>query len=259
MSPQQKNILTLLVIANGLLFCCLGPALFIFANGDGSQSLIADLMPTRGSTLTPQPSVTPMRPVPTPKLEAGWKSYRVSTGDFSIAFPSTWVYQDLQKRTVEPALEDLKKKNPSLANWFEDATQKVLKEAGALIFAADLGPNSVVDNNGTILYLIHETETQAFSMDYWVGVNLADVENQPGVAKPVAHRRIQLPIGEAEQIRYTITSTNSRKVTVKTAITQYIMLHGKESYIVTFGTPPSLDAKYQPVFEKIIQTIRFVQ
>lgn len=257
MTPQQKNLITILVLGNLALFCCCGPALFIFADVGGSQSFVAGLIPTPGPTSTPKPTVAPTRPMPTTTLESGWKLYPSTKDGFALALPSTWVYQDLDSSTLSAGWQDLKKNNPQLVAMFENQSKQASGQ-GVKYHAADFGPGSSADGYITNLNVMHSSQSQTFTMDYLVGQSIKALEGMPGVSKPINHRRIQLPGGETEEFRYVLAVNLDNKQTLKIALTQYAILQGKETCTITFGTPLALDSKYFPIFEKIARTMRWL-
>jgi len=95
-------------------------------------------------------------------------------------------------------------------------------------------------------------------MDSYVNTNLKQLQDS-GVAKSFPHRRIKLLAGEAEEIRYTAAMAITGTEKTQIAITQYLILHNREGYVLTLTTDPKLDAKYFPTFEKIAKSLQWTQ
>lgn len=248
-----------------LLVCCIGPsALLVFNYGSAQQRVQALINTAAGITPTPRPTTTPAGPLPTPTqarppatLEAGWKLYSMPKDGFAIAYPSNWTYQEIDPATIKSVIATLKKNNPQMANLLE-SRQGQIASAGVRYFALDFGPNSSANGVTTNSNLIHESVTQVYTLDYYAGMSIKQLEDATTmVSKPINHRRMQFPTGEAEEVRYLLNMTNESKQAVKVSTTQYLFLNGKETYTLTFSVATSLEARYLPVFEKIARSFRY--
>ena len=267
MTKEQKNIVQLLLGLNMLVFCCGAPAALIFFDVGGSQAQAQEWL-ARGDALLPKrtpagtrapanvPANAPTRAVPPPTLEAGWKVYAVAADKFAMALPATWVFQELDAATLQQTIQTMKQKNPQFGQAME-AQSKQLLASGIRFYAVDGAPSASVGGALTNVNVIRTTHTQVYALDYFVTLNLQQLESQSAVSKPINRRRIQLPVGEAEELRYTLTLTGANNQAVKSMTTQYLILRGKDSYIVTFTCPPTLDAKNFPTFEKIVRTLQW--
>lgn len=272
---DQKNLVLLVVVLSTLvvLVCCIAPgALFLFNYGgarDRVQVLLVSAVPTtptprltatpRGPTPTatrPGPSPTPTKPRPTATLEAGWKLHPMPKDGFAIAYPSTWTFQDIDPATISSVIATLKKNNPQMASLLE-SQQGQSATAGVKYVAMDSGANSTANGLLTNSNLIHTNVDIAYTLDVAVESSVKEMEQMAMVSKPIAHRRMQFPAGEAEEIRYTLSMVNASKQTIKVSTTQYLFLNGREVYMLTFSTAPSLETKNLPIFEKIAKTFRF--
>lgn len=262
-----KNYTPLIAILSFvvLLVCCIGPAgLFVFNYGSAQQRVQALINTASGITPTPRPmatlpgpSPTPTRPSPTATLEAGWKLYSVPKDGFAIAYPSSWTYQETDPATLKPTIAALKKNNPQMANLLE-SRQGQIATAGVKYYAIDTGPNSSSGGLITNSNLIHESVNQVYTLDYFAGMSVKQLEDATTiVSKPINHRRVQFPVGEAEEVRYLLNMANESKQAVKLSTIQYLFLNGKETYTLTFSVATSLEARYLPVFEKIARTFRY--
>lgn len=263
MTSQQSGIIKALVAANFLVLCCLVPAILLYFDVGGAQtrslSLADGLLQTRATlatrTATRSPA-TPTKTLPTATLEAGWKLYPSPKDGFAVAFPKTRSYQDIDPATIKTVIQTLKKNDPRLASVLE-SQEGQLAAAGIKFYATDFA--SVVGGFATNSNLIHKTETQAFTMDFYVGSSVSQLEGQASlVSKPITHRRLKFPSGDTEDFRFILNMTNASNQPIKIATTQYLFLNGKESYTLTFSCAPSLESQLLTTFEKIGRSFRFV-
>jgi hypothetical protein len=262
MTSQQKNILIFLAIADLIFVCCLLPAVAFVATQPADADPVQMAMDTaKGflpATLTPRATSTrTATPGPTQTIAPGWKLYSVPKDGYAMALPNSWVYQELDAATIDQMVATLKKQNSPLTQVLETQGKQLIA-SGIRFYAIDGAAGSTMGGIATNCNIIRHTETQVYSLDYAVTSSINALEGQSMVVKPITHRRVQLPVGEAEQLRYALNLTLANNQTIKTPITQYLVMRGKDSYIITFTTHSSLDAKYLPTFESIIKTFRFV-
>lgn len=262
MSPLQKRIVLTLAIAN-ILFLFLGiPGALVLLNAfpqPRPQSPIAPIptTPTRSiAPATASPSATPTRARPTPALEEGWRVHRVPALGLAIALPPTWEPEQLGAATLETTIQTLKQKNPLIADALQEQGQQLIA-AGVQFFAVDLSPGA---NNGQVITnitIIHQTQKQEFGFDFYFKANLQQLNEMEGATKPVANRRFQTEVGEMGEVRYRMAMTGTNGQPLTSAVTQYMFLLGKESYLVTFTTPITLEEKNASIFEKVAKSFRW--
>ncbi len=255
MTPQQKNIITCLALANILVLCLGGVALFYSSNPEGSRaqvdSLVASLRPTRA------PTATATRPLPTPTLEAGWKLYPVPNEGFTLALPSAWEKVDLDPKILEAGLKTMKQNNPQVASWLEKSGTQILT-ARMRFFAVDTTANSVEGNAATNLTVnYHQLPRVVTSFEPYAQETIQEIEKLNGVSKPIYYRNLQLSGVQAAEMRYHFAVKGAKGEAVDQAIIQYVVVREKDSYVLTFGTPSRLESKKFPVFEKIARTWRW--
>ncbi|MBI5034900.1 MAG: hypothetical protein HZB51_30615 [Chloroflexi bacterium] len=254
MTHQEKNILKMLLWVNLLVFCCGLPVLALALNVGNVQSQLLALIPPTG---TPRVPLTPTRPLPTATIENNWKLYPVASDGYAMALPNSWVYQELNAATIDQAIAELKKKNSQLADIMQKQGKQLLA-SGIKFYAIDGTPGSAIGGSVTNCNIIHQVQPQVFTLDYVLTANLQELENTAAVSKPITHKRVQLGAGEAEEVRYVITMAGANNQAVKFSTIQYLLVRGKDNYIVTFGTPPTLESKNVSAFQKIVQTFRYV-
>ncbi len=262
MSPLQKRIILVLAIANILLIFVGIPGALLLLNAfppPSAQPPLALIPPTatRSTPLAiPSPAPTPTRPRPSPVLEEGWRVYRVTAVELAIALPPNWQAQELGAATLKSTIQTLKQKNLLIADTL-DLQGEQLVAAGVQFFAADLTPGVDNDQVLTNVTIIRQTQQQEFGIDFYFNANLQQLNEMEGANKPVASRRFQTEVGEMGEARYRLALVGTSGHPLSSAITQYMFLRGKESYLVTFTTPIALEPKYAPIFERIATSLRW--
>lgn len=254
MTPREKTILKMLLWVNVLVFCCVVPVVALVLDVGNIQSQVLALVPP---TFTPRIPLTPTRPLPTATIENNWKLYPVTSDGYAMALPNSWVYQELSAATIDQVIADLKKNNSQLADVLAKQGKQLLA-SGIKYYAIDGTLGSTAGGMATNCNVLHQTQPQVFTLDYLVTANLQELENMSAVTKPITHKRVQLTVGEAEEIRYVMSMAGANNPAVKFSTLQYLLVRGKETYIATFGTSPVLESKNAPTFQKIIQTLRYV-
>ncbi len=275
MTSQQKMIVIILALVNGLCFCCGLPIAILIFSGDSSGLTTAFLPapsatptkppPTFPPTLVPSPTpqATATRVVqapPTPVLtpaELGWTLYPLPQEGFAISVPTSWAAQNFDPATLASLMQKVQEKNPQYAKTLGSQAPQ-MAAAGIKFIAIDLTPQPDAPNFATNLNVIHLAIPPGVTMDNFVNTNVTQLESS-GVTKSINHRRVKLPAGDAEELRYIAAMAISGAEKTQIAITQYLILHNRDGYVLTLTTDPKLDAKYFPTFEKIARSLQWTQ
>ena len=275
MTSRQKTILIILALVNGLCFCCGLPITFVFLSGDSPGMMTAFLpapsaTPTKPAptlTLTPLPTSTPqatatrvIQPptsLPLATADSGWTLYPLPQEGFAVSVPSSWAAQTFDPATLASLMQQVQEKNPQYAKTLGSQTPQ-MAAAGIKFIAIDLTSQPETPNFATNLNIIHQAVSQGVTMDSYVNTNLKQLQDS-GVAKSITHRRIKLTAGELEEIRYTAAMAITGTEKTQMALTQYLILHNREGYVLSFTTDPKLDAKYFPTLEKIAKSLQWTQ
>jgi hypothetical protein len=96
-------------------------------------------------------------------------------------------------------------------------------------------------------------------LDFYVSVNLVQVEKIADPEVPITHERVTLTNLEAEEIKYAAEYVNAAGEPVPVMLTQYLALEGGTAYIVTLATPTELADNYSTVFEQIGQSFQLLE
>lgn len=268
MNRMQRVIVIVFALADLLVLCALGVLAFTRISGGNTQAVV--VQPTAVVVTTPRPptvfatvlSVTPTnvlstptaKPVPTVKLDTGWKYYDNSEG-FRLALPPKWDQLPVAQKGFQATMDTLKKNNPDLANALGSQSSQLLS-SGFKFFGFDLGQkNPKFLTNVNILI---EPLTVAIPLDTYVDLSLAQLEKVQSVSKPVNHRRVQLAVGDAEELTYHL-KINSAQGNLTTMTMQYLVVREYNAYIITFTTTDDQANNYTTTFQKIAQTFVFAK
>ncbi len=262
MSPLQKRIILTLAIANVLFFLLGMPGALILSNGllqPREQPPIAMISTIPGGFIpqvTTFPSLTPTRPKPSPVLEVGWKTHNAPAIALAIALPPTWEPQELSQATLDSNIQSLIQKNPWIAETLQEQGQQLIA-AGVQFFAADYASGASNGQVITNVTIVHQTWQQELGIDSFVKTSLQLINEMEGATKPASSRRFQTEVGQMAEFRYRMAMSGANGQPLTSAVTQYVFVLGKESYLVTFATPLALETKLAPVFEKIAKSLRW--
>lgn len=219
-----------------------------------SMPSIVDAVAGVPQTLLPQPPTpTPVpTPIPTPALEPDWVLHQHPTDGFSIALPSTWVEVDMNAATMDEALARCREYYPDMRFPFlEEQSIDDLRTSGTKLIALDMESRNREAGRYASVTVGKESLGQAATLDQVVQ---ARVEQFRGQGMEIEHRRVTLPIGEAEEVRIPAAESVSGAAAV-----QYLIVRGEHLYVVGSGADADLAAEYEPVFQKIVQSFRWME
>jgi hypothetical protein len=253
MSSRQRWILLLLALANILFLCCVIEAALVLLTTPPHQD---PLQPALDAFQFAPPSSAPMAArQPTPTLEPGWKLYAVPTDSFALALPPSWKQISLDQTSVAAALDAVGQKNPEFAN----ALGAPDSSAAPLVkfMAVDTALDGMVGTFSTNINVFHRTQPIQAPLEVYIPITLKALQDLPYIGRPILHTRMQTLAGEAEEFRYTNTLKLLTDEDVTTANRQYLIVHGRQLYIISCSAPLSRESKYAPVFAKIAASFRW--
>lgn len=172
-----------------------------------------------------------------------WMPHSVAPG-FTVSAPGSWI--DVTR--LSPQILEKAKQIPSLASFADlakrsKAVKLVLVDAGATTIRNHYATNMnvvVVPTLGDLQLLRDASVAQLKSSGIVVG--------------NVASSYVTLPAGRAVQLRYRARYTPSIPVV---SLSQYLLIKGGSSVVVTYTTLPKLRAAYGGVFVRSIRSLRF--
>ncbi len=249
MTSRQKSILLALIAANGLLLCGIVAFLALTsADQNPLQSAQDALQRARSSPA----ALSADAALPTPTLEPGWKIYRVPSDGFALALPASWRQLALNQNDLAAVANALGDKNPEFGTAPGSSVAPAVK-----FVAVDSAPEGTLGSFSTNVNIFHHTQLIEAPLEVYVPIGLKALQDLPNGSKPVLHRRVQTLAGAAEEFQYhnTLTLPNDQNVT--TANREYLIVRGKEFFVITCTAPLNQEDRYAPIFEKIAAGFRW--
>jgi len=193
----------------------------------GSIALLSSLLLVAFSACSPTiTKATPVPPVLTPtitqSLEAGWWLHEDSAEGIAISLPQNW--QRIEGQLTKPTVS------------------RIIFKAG----------DSVAPTTGANLVINKMSSAIPVSLDDFAQESLRTLERQmPGLVKLVEHRRVDTPAGKAEEMRYQWNRASSDGQVATLAMLAYLVVNGRDYYVLTFGVDVEQGGRYEPIFQKM--------
>jgi hypothetical protein len=223
--------------------------------------------PTSTPTSTPTPKPAPTdKPTQTPTaepaalitstLENEWILYELPKDNFAIALPPEWLQISLDPETFENALDIAGEQNPYVGKILTSETLRGLIASGLKFYGMDLSPDSFKSGFPVNINVLKIDVGFAIPLETYVAINLEQLKAIaiPGVS--IDHQSVKLSNVDAEKLTYAIEQVGLAGTPVQVAVTQYLILDGSTSYVITLIAPTSIAGSYAPTFEAIGQSFR---
>lgn len=195
----------------------------------------------------PQPTLTAAA------IPAGWQPL-AQTG-FSLAMPPTWEVLSPEDADLSGGLAAAAQANAPLGEALSQA-QASLAAGQLRVVAYDLNPDAETDalTNFSVGVLPAEGATLAQLRT----ANLAQLRGMAQVAD-IADQAAVVGGLPAAQWRYTLQVNAADGVASPRAIVQYLVVQRTEQYLLTFSSTPSSTTTLAPVFQQVVDTLRFTE
>ena len=212
------------------------------------------------TAIPPTATPTPVPPTPTPTAVStkDWPLYERPAEGFAINLPPSWQPVDLDPQTLEATFRALGEKNPQAMAMFGEQAQNLIA-SGFKFFGFEMAPEAAALGFATNVNVLKQPLPVAVSLEVYTQLNVGQLENTPTVVKPVSHQRVKLDGVEAEELRYRISLNSPTGGVATLAVTQYLVVSGKDAYVVTLTTTADLAEKYAPTFERMGQRFRLTK
>jgi hypothetical protein len=191
-------------------------------------------------------------PVPENRDEKGWPFYEVAAEGFGLALPPDWRQFDMDPKRFQAKYDEVMAKNPELAHLLSNARQQIAN--GVKFFGFDQA--TVGTGFATNVNVLRHPIPPGQTLDTVVAETIRQIDGVPEVAKPVVHERVTLASGARERLRYNISMRSPDGKSNVLVITQYIVVKGTDSYIVTMTTGRDQEDKYAKTFDGIGRSFR---
>jgi hypothetical protein len=234
-SPGHRMLRVALAAVMGVPFLACGVTL----------SFNATPLPTVAPTLTPLPTGTAAAPSP-----GGWTQYTLAEDGLALALPPSWQQVDLDHPPA-PVLRAQNAREPGLA-----AIRPAI-DPETRFFAFDLAPESVASEVLANLSVVHRHLATPATLAEFASANARQLAAMAGLLAPPLQEDLQLPAGPAVRLRYQL-AVDPADPGRRLALTQLLLVHGQEGYVVTLATAPAQAAHYEPVFDQIGRSLHWL-
>ena len=203
---------------------------------------------TASQSVSPTPTVaTTATPTPSPTARA----VEEATVRFSLVLPPKWKRIDVDARTLDSILQGID--DPQLQAVIRGQVQSLVG-SGATFVAFDLAPERAVPGFVTNLNIIYQALPAGYGLDFLTSLSIGQLENLDMIATPIEHHRVDLDAGPAERIQYRINAKAASGAALSYIATQYVVVSGLDSFILTFSTTPPSLATYEPMFDQVARS-----
>ncbi|MBI4672860.1 MAG: hypothetical protein HY741_14485 [Chloroflexi bacterium] len=187
----------------------------------------------------------------------GWTQHTLTEQGFALAIPTTWQRLPVKSQELAAALETVRQSNPELANAL-GANAEALLQSGVKFWAIDLTPETQQAGFATNVTVTRQTLPNSVSFDTFVSVNLNQLDALTTRNSDIVNERVSLAGQPAERVRYLLALNRDQDSPMTAAITQYLVLNGRDAYVLTYSTRNDLVNKYRSVFDTSAASLRFI-
>lgn len=199
-------------------------------------------------------------PVPTSVVVVvpnGWSEYALPENGFAVSVPTTWQRLPVQQAELDAVLETVRRSNPELAQALGD-NAGALVGSGVKFWAIDLNPETQQAGFATNVTVTRQALPNAVSFDTFVSINVNQLEALTSRNSEIVHERTSIAGQPAERVRYLLAMNRDTDSPMTAAITQYLVLNGRNAYVLTFATRTDLTDKYRSIFDQSAASMRFI-
>jgi hypothetical protein len=249
----QRLIIFLVIAA----LCPLGAFAYRFA-----LTAAPDAVPNPAPIFTLVPAVGDMgiaTPVPTSVVVVvpnGWREYQMPTEGFALSVPISWQQLPVKSQELEATLQTIRESNPELADTL-GANASALLQNGVKFWAFDLNPETQQAGFATNVTLTRQQLPNPVSFDAFVSINLNQLNELKTRNSEIVNERTLIGGQPAQRVRYLLTLNRDSDAPITAAITQYLVLNGRNAFVLTYATRTDLAAKYQSTFDQSASSLRF--
>jgi len=195
------------------------------------------------------PSIVEMPSAASTPLAQGWNLHQNIPLGFAIALPPTWKVIDMDPKTMDTSIKKITK-NPDEIGFLTNFAHNRYA-AGVHFFAFDVSSTKIIiwDNAG--IEISWRPLKDYVSLDEIVQAGLKRFK-QRGLPPPTSNRRVNLAIGEVQEIKSISENENA-------IATTYLIVKGKDYYVITFGALADKAEKYDPIFWEIAQSFKLLK
>lgn len=250
-----QRLIVFLVIA---ALCPLGAFAYRYA-----LNVAPDSVPGPAPIFTLVPAVGDLglaTPVPTSVIVVvpnGWTEYAMPENGFALSVPTSWQRLPVQNQELEAALASINQTNPELAQILGQNAPTLISN-GVKFWAFDLNLTTRQAGFATNVTLTRQPLPNTVSFDTFVSINLNQLNALSTRNSNLVNERVTLAGQPAERVRYLVSMNRQTDSPLTAAITQYLVLNGRDAYVLTFATRTDQVDSYQKVFDQSAASLRFI-
>jgi hypothetical protein len=207
------------------------------------------LTPTATPRPTPIPTPTPA-PLPAAKGGAGWTNLKKPALGFQISLPPGWKDVSYDSRTWQATMGALTESNPELTTLLS-----TFLAGGGVLYGFDTATTRISTTLPTGVIVSRQPVGTIRSLDLLTALVLSMAGVADTVEQPVAHRRVALNAGVAEEITLRLTAKLPETgAPIELFQTHYLMLIDDTFHALSFTTTADEAQEMLPVFHRIAQS-----
>lgn len=176
---------------------------------------------------------------------------------FALSVPITWQRLPVKQQELDAALQTIRESNPELAQALGENAQALLAN-GVKFWAFDLNAQAAQAGFATNVTITRQTLPNPVSFETFVAINLNQLNALTTRSSDIVNERTSIAGQPAERVRYLITLHRENEAPLTASITQYLVLNGRNAYVLTFATRTDLTENYRAVFEQSAASLRFI-
>jgi hypothetical protein len=223
------------------------------------SSTASSQAPTSSPSPTASPTATPTFAGPTPTFTqtpspAPSPTTIVSPDGYTLALPASWVALPVTGGDITALLSLLGQAQPGVANLIKS----YLDVTGAKVSLVGLDPAGTAAGGlpaGAIVLL--QPNPLGLSLDFLGGVVGVALGRVPGLVGGVQKEKVQIASGEAIRFTFDVGASGASGAPVTGRLVQYLVVRGRQGYIITFTTSSDHIARDGPLFDAIIASLTF--
>ncbi len=187
----------------------------------------------------------------------GWTEYPVPEAGFAVSVPTTWQRLPVKPLELDAALESVRQSNPELAAALGEHAAALI-QSGVKFWAFDLTPENQRGGFATNLTVTRQSLPGAVSFDSFVAVNLTELNALSTRNSEIVNDRVTLGGQPAERVRYLLALNSEDGSPLTAAITQYLVLNGRNAFVLTYTARTDQADRYNAIFEQSAASLRFI-
>ena len=200
------------------------------------------------------PQAAPATTIAAATLPGDWQ--RIDLPQMALALPPPWVVTAAEDIDPSAAVAEAAAQNPQLAAALERG-QIELASGQVQLIAYDLDPaNLTTTNYPTNIRVGRQTYPSEPTLQAVADANEQDLRATTGITD-VQRAAVEISGNAATRLtsKLQINDTIGNPLTL--ALEQYLLVNGKDVFIIVFTAPTDQQERYRTIFDQILATLRF--